>query len=366
MPKQAARARRPAVAAAAPTALAEPTYSRSWHDPSSSSYWPTKLVFVLSSWNGTLRIPDQTRSKTWRTTHDPRNWCRNTSERTFIVYQRVDPNRPFYSANFGFEAGVVVQFIVDHYHRLPDVTVFMQDRPEQHNPQWQQWATCLLPNVSYAPMTHARLARLYRANAQTDPGTDADDALVEQCWRNFLDAFNTPLLMPREAPHVAYFQGATFAASRSMLQATSLASWRRAHSMLAGGDGRCHHGPLQWERLSTVRRPNTKLLDTPEARGKHTSANAFEALQHLIVGGMAREEVFSYDYCRAYRPNCPKSPCGHVRVAKLYVMQMAGRVEHERRRVRREYLRILSSVKRVAESSDEVRKEFSYLLGGPR
>ena len=55
--------------------------------------------------------------------------------------------------------------------------------------------------------------------------------------RDFLDVFNAPALMPREVPNLAYFQGATFVASRQQLLATSLRTWRRAHGMLAGGDG---------------------------------------------------------------------------------------------------------------------------------
>ena len=133
-----------------------------------------------------------------------------------MVYQRTNPRGVNYSPNFGFEGGVVIQFIAEHYNALPDVTVFMQERPEQHNPQWTNWLGCMRPNVTYAPMTHARLARLYRANAQTDPGTERDDAITEQCWRDMLDAFGSPLLLPREQPVIGYFQGATFAASRDL------------------------------------------------------------------------------------------------------------------------------------------------------
>ena len=83
--------------------------------------------------------------------------------------------------------------------------------------------------------------------------------------------------------------------------------------MAAGGDGRCHRGPLQWERLSTVRRRHTRTLDTPDARGKHTSANAIEALQHVLIGGLGKEDVFTYNYCKDFLSDCYKTPCGHVR-----------------------------------------------------
>ena len=165
----------------------------------SNASWPSRLVFVMSTLNGQPSAP--TRGSPYqRAFHDPVRWWHNTSNATFVMYQRSDPSVPNYSPNYGFEAGVIVQFIVEHYAALPDVTIFVQDRPEHHNPHWLAWAQCLKPNVSYAPMTHARVARLYRANAQTAPGTDADDAIVEQCWRDMLDAFGVQLLYPREKP----------------------------------------------------------------------------------------------------------------------------------------------------------------------
>ena len=318
---------------------------------SSTATWPTRIVVVVASFNGTLLKPDRRRNVLWRTQHDPLRWHRNTSNLTFVVYQRTNPRGVNYSPNFGFEGGVVIQFIAEHYNALPDVTVFMQERPEQHNPQWTNWLGCMRPNVTYAPMTHARLARLYRANAQTDPGTERDDAITEQCWRDMLDAFGSPLLLPREQPVIGYFQGATFAASRDLLRATPHRVWKRIHLMMAGGDGRCHRGPLQWERLSTPRHPHTRTLDVPTERGKHTSANAFEALHHALIGGMGKEDVFGYDYCHAFVPDCYKSPCGRVRLQLVYVKQMRGRIEHERRRLGREYNRILSGIRHVAEAA---------------
>ena len=76
-----------------------------------------------------------------------------------------------------------------------------------------------------------------------------------------------------------------------------LTAWRRVHLMMAGGDGRCHRGPLQWERLSTPRYAYTRTLDVSEGRGKHTSANAFEALHHVLIGGMWKYDIFRYDFC---------------------------------------------------------------------
>lgn len=331
------------------------------------------MVAVIATYNGTLTEPDRFRPRQFRIAHNPSTWHVNTSNLTFVVYQRTNRLAPNFSPNYGFEAGVFVQFVMDHFDALPEMTLFLQDRPWQHNPHWLSWASCLRPNVSYAPMTHVRLARLYKANAQTDEGTDRDDAVVEQCWRDLLDAFRTTVLLPRETPHVAYFQGATFAASRRRLRNTPLATWQRVHRMMAGGDGRCHHGPLQWERLAAVRKKRTRVLDSSEGLGKHTSANAFEALNHLVIGGMNRESVLLYDYCDAFLPDCPRTPCGRLKAQPKYATSLSGRIEHERRRLAHEYTHLLKGVRTFAEASaagagsqrlnEKIAKEFGYLLG---
>jgi hypothetical protein len=161
-----------------------------------------------------------------------------------------------------------------------------------------------------------------------------------------------PLLLPREQPTLTYFQGSTFVVSRDKLRATPLSTWRRAHALLAGGDGRCFTGRVQWERLSLVRSKRKSLeYDSPDARGKHTSANAFEALQHILVGGFGREDVFTYDYCAAYVPDCASSPCGRVRRMPKAHTQVLGRIDFERRRLVREYLKLLRGLRRVANVS---------------
>ena len=43
-----------------------------------------------------------------------------------FLYQRLDPNHSCYAANSGYESGVYLRFIVDHYNRLPAHTVFAQ------------------------------------------------------------------------------------------------------------------------------------------------------------------------------------------------------------------------------------------------
>ena len=35
-----------------------------------------------------------------------------------------------------------VQFILEFYHDLPNQTLFLQEGPAAHNPQWRAWLPC--------------------------------------------------------------------------------------------------------------------------------------------------------------------------------------------------------------------------------
>ena len=83
--------------------------------------------------------------------------------------------------------------------------------------------------------------------------------------------------------------------------------------MAAGGDGRCHRGPLQWERLNWRRPPNGSSEYTLDAPGmsKHTIAGAWEHLHHVLIGALYRPDAksiaggtslyapYAFDFCTA-------------------------------------------------------------------
>ena len=146
------------------------------------------------------------------------------------------------------------------------------------------------------------------------------EAIVEQCWRNFLDVFDKArLLPPRQPPTVGYYQGAFFLASASRLREYPRATYARAHALAAGGDGRCHRGELDWPRLSFERGAYSgAVLDSPRL-SKHTAAGAWEHLEHVLVGAMGLRAPFYFDWCTHfdYSGDCPGSPCHKKRKPKL-------------------------------------------------
>ena len=119
----------------------------------SSSYWPTRLVVVVASLRG--RYPGM------RASHRSLAFRPNTSTFTFVVYQRLDPTAPNFCPNHAHEAGVYIQFILDHYDHLPHHTVFVQDHFADHNPDMLGWASCVKPvrirPASLCPTLRARI-----------------------------------------------------------------------------------------------------------------------------------------------------------------------------------------------------------------
>ena len=59
---------------------------------------------------------------------------------SFVLYQRIDPTDAFYSPNKGDEAGIYLQYIVEHYDSLPDWSIFVQARPWEHHLDLQELA----------------------------------------------------------------------------------------------------------------------------------------------------------------------------------------------------------------------------------
>ena len=276
----------------------------------SASRWPTRIVAVIAAHGR------------------PRQHFPNSSQVTFIVYQRRWPAEPFYSPNIGFEGGVHIQFIYEHYDDLPDQTVFLTDDTSSHNSKAVHWLGCLRPEANYAPFT---LIRLKQKGLYTPGEGHRRAAVVEQCWRNVLDVFGAAdsradcarmladhkswgrggcVLAPRARPRLAYYQGSYFMASAALLRRHRREVYARAHALFAGGDGRCHTGELQWDRLYSNRTDRTLALDAPELT-KHTHGSAWEVWAHVLLGGMPAYAPIKFDYCQAFeaQPGCRGSPC---------------------------------------------------------
>ena len=80
------------------------------------SQWSTPVVVVPAHYREWGRTPP------WATKLPP--WA------SLYIYQRTKKGAPRYSPNYGYEAGVHLQFISEHYDDLPELVVFTQAKAE--------------------------------------------------------------------------------------------------------------------------------------------------------------------------------------------------------------------------------------------
>jgi len=269
------------------------------------SKWPTPVVIIPANF------------KTWTGTPP---WANQLPPfASLFVYQRTDQGAPNYSPNHqgGYEAGVHLQFLAEHWNNLPDVMVFTQQSPEEHNPDFFRWLGCLRPET----LDYTSLNSLYI------PFRDIDlfhhksrklGAVVEQCWRNVLHAFQVGgVLKPREKPRVSLYCCAQFAVSRQLVQRHVRESYCQARWLLANGVGNCHFGDLDWPTLSFERNDSLIVPRDSSTFNKHTSG-AWEHLIHVIMGNqpLLGHTRTTGENCRNFLPSdqCPGSPANSTAV----------------------------------------------------
>ena len=119
------------------------------------SQWSTPVVVVPAHYREWGRSPP------WAKKLPP--WA------SLYIYQRTKKGAPRYSPNYGYEAGVHLQFLSEFYDDLPELVVFTQAKPAQHNPLFFDTLKCLNSRTNYTSLnwnyqtrgtTYWRAARL--------------------------------------------------------------------------------------------------------------------------------------------------------------------------------------------------------------
>ena len=162
------------------------------------SQWSTPVVVVPAHYREWGRSPP------WATKLPP--WA------STYIYQRTKKGAPRYSPNYGYEAGVHLQFISEHYDDLPELVVFTQAKPMQHNPLFFDTLKCLNSHTNYTSLNWN-----YQTRGTTYWRKFALQGVVEQCWRDLLDAFGVRLPSKVE-PVASFYCCAQMAASRDMIR----------------------------------------------------------------------------------------------------------------------------------------------------
>ena len=230
-----------------------------------------------------------------------------------IVYQRTQASSPRYSPNIGGEGAVFVQYVYEHYHNLPNITVFLHPHPEAHATGWQCYLSCIRPNASYINFNS------YSFTRRTVSGSWGDRyyaAWVEQCWRDIAVLADAPFA-PKEDPSVTAPCCAQFIASREQLHRRPYSFWAALMKKIYGNGGLCHTGPLDLDDLYIV--PGKDGVNDSHYEphvvdhGRHTIGGAMEHMTHIIFGLQPHQGNIpsQTEFCDQFYPAsvCPGSPC---------------------------------------------------------
>ena len=212
-------------------------------------------------------------------------------------YQRHNQSRKGFVYNRGFEAGIYLRFIIDHYNNLPDVVAFIQEDADgeigdrlkclrTENRRAWGWAPLFMEFVENRNLS------VWRSRGDSDA--------VHACWSAIARDFNLSLPADRD-PVVSFYCCAYFAISKEFIRRHSRTSYLAAYDRTVNAE-RCTLEPT-WQGRTISNFGNDK----------DTSAGAFEHLQHALLGGQKLQmaQFSNEDWCKRFLPNavCPGSPC---------------------------------------------------------
>ena len=224
------------------------------HDPSAPWRAPVALVIAhYDEWDDLDEMP------VWaNNSKDPRVHPDAPTARGYTVapmYQRRRPESPGYVPNHGYEGGVYLRFVLDHYDNLPDVAVFVQADADKIGdvPSPRQVRR---PARRRRHLHQRRLGWKLRAGvlpqARPVPGVVVGDvaADVDKCRRTVAGWWGTSG-RPRRCPPS---RGTAATTSRRRAKASARRRWRRGAKRTRRSSSAASARPARarWRRARTT------------------------------------------------------------------------------------------------------------------
>jgi len=224
----------------------------------------------------------------FQTSYPAQAWHR---EYDTCEYQRHDSAKQAYVINRSYEGGLFLRYIVDHYHTLPDVVVFVQDDTDQST---LDIIRCLRRDVDWGwtPLSNfyvpERSVGMWAAFGFADA--------VHACWHALAGDFGLPI-SNHSWPVVSFYCCANVAVTSTQIRRNSYASYVAAYERLVLSP-QCTTDPV-WDGRQITNPGNDKVC----------GAGAFEHLQHFFLGGqpLLMAALTQADWCARLDPadTCP-------------------------------------------------------------
>jgi hypothetical protein len=175
---------------------------------------------------------------------DPRFFPDSPRARGYTVapmYQRRRPENPGFVPNHGYEGGVYLKFVVDHYDNLPDVTVFMQADADAQSDLPSRLGKVVtrqknFGDIDYLPINvgndfNPEQVYFYKRDPYQEWWKETSLRAIDQCWRTVAGWWGHE--WPQETvPTVSGYCCNYFAASRESIRKTPLETWKKAYESL--------------------------------------------------------------------------------------------------------------------------------------
>ena len=281
-----------------------PSSSHHHHDPCLHHGDASSSTITTHSWHSSaVVVPAIFRE--WGSTLplSPPPWL--TAQYPVYLYQRLNSSFPCFCLNRGYESGIILQFLVDHYTRLPAIVAFVQAdwlqrargvmglpapfdfwQPqcalERIDAPWHSWMP-LGKRHSCWPPGHMWRNAMYWEHARsqhTHGAPSVSAALVDACWHALLGIFGQSSLSPLIRLNLTFYPYQNFVASRGQLRQHGHERYKLAHERLVI-NGTCLYPATQPDPRGDAFPP----LHDSLAVSKQTVAKGMEHVMHAIFGG---------------------------------------------------------------------------------
>lgn len=275
---------------------------------SADSHWPGRIDLRClhgnqTDWfNSTVIVPAV--YKEWGRGRPPPSWLR--AQYPVFLYQRLNESLPCACPNRGYESGVYIQFIAEHYAHLPAYVAFVQadwifatkTNPGKPFTFWQPECVRMaasaqpqLPWADYMPLGGRRSYWPPRCVIRQTSWYSRlvgrhNGVIIEACVRELLHILGGPVKVRpynRSKPlNVTFYTNMNLLVSRRRIRSYEHSAWRvLAHRFVQ--DGTCLSPGMRANETVGQETADGTVIDS-RAWGKATLGMTTELLQQSIFG----------------------------------------------------------------------------------